>query len=146
MGELAARYMAHNRKPEPDLSPNEAKALQKLQAEAAAHGATLHSKGHGGLPPSMVLGLMRRDEWRCKRCGGQDDLAVHHKAGAVTSKYISRMGHKNVPAALAVVCHSCHDAIHDQARAEGVDASQVMPEGDIGTDRDKGLPVAQPET
>lgn len=130
MGELAARFMQYRKKPQPKLSPTEAKALERLQAEAEVQGATLHSKGQGGLPPSMVLGIMRRDQWRCKRCGGQEDLSIHHKGGVVSSAYISRMGHRNTPNALAVICNPCHDAIHDQARAEGIDSSQVTPEGD----------------
>lgn len=145
MGDLAARFMQYKRKPEPKLPPSEAKALEKLRQEAAAHGATLHSKGQGGLAPSMVLGVMRRDEWRCKRCGRQEDLSVHHKGGVVSSAYISRMGHRNTPNALAVICHPCHDAIHDKARAEGIDSSQVMAEGDVGTEHDSGLPVAKAE-
>lgn len=146
MGDLAARYMSYRKKPEPGLSANEAKALERLQAEAQAHGVTLHSKGYGGLPPSMVLGLMRRDEWRCKRCGTDQDLTVHHKGGAVTSRWISRIGHRNQPNALAVVCHPCHDAIHDEARAEGVDSSQVLAEADQGTEHDHGQPLANPKT
>lgn len=146
MGDLAARYMSYRKKPEESLSANEAKALERLQLEAEAHGATLHSKGHGGLPPSMVLGVMRRDQWRCKRCGQSSDLSVHHKGGVVSSRYISRLGHKNVPSALAVICHACHDAIHDKAREEGIDSSQVLAEGDVGTRHDHGQPLAHPKT
>lgn len=146
MGDLAARYMQHRKKPEPQLSDNEAKALKRLQSEAAAQGATLHSKGYGGIPPSMVLGLMRRDEWRCKRCGTQEDLSVHHKGGVVSSKWISRIGHRNQPNALAVICHSCHDDIHDKAREEGIDSSQVLAEADVGGEHDHGQPVAHPKT
>lgn len=109
---------------------HEQKALAILQREAKRAGATLANDGKGGLPPSLVLGVMRRDDFTCKRCGKQDDLIVHHKGGIVRSKKLSAMGHKNIPQNIVTVCESCEDAQHEQARRDGVDSSQVTPKGD----------------
>lgn len=112
------------------LNDQEQAALQKLQKLAKKAGATLANDGKGGLPPSLVLHVMRRDEFRCHRCGKSQDLIVHHKGGIVRSKKLSDMGHKNVPQNIVTVCESCEDAQHEQAREDGVDASQVTPAGD----------------
>jgi len=40
------------------------------------------------------------------------------------------MGHKSTPENLVTICASCHDNVHEEAREEGVDSSQVTPEGD----------------
>jgi anaerobic selenocysteine-containing dehydrogenase len=111
-------------KPEPEkpLSPNEARALAKLQAEAKAAGATLATGGKGGLPPSTVLGVMRRDgPFQCRKCGGKKDLSIHHKAGApnLVSKAMRKQGHSNDPKNLATICQKCHDDIHDEDREAG---------------------------
>ena len=115
---------------ERESNEHEQKALAILQKEAKRAGATLAKDGKGGLPSSLVLGVMRRDGYTCKRCGKQDNLIVHHKGGIVRSKKLSAMGHKNVPQNIVTVCESCEDAQHEQARRDGVDASQVEPEGD----------------
>jgi hypothetical protein len=150
MGEAAKTYMTaragerQEDRPRTDaLAPDEAKALARVQAEAEAAGATLATGGKGGLPPSLVLGVMRRDRYRCKRCGGSEGLSLHHKGGIVASKWLSHKGHSMAFDNLATLCVKCHDAIHGEARAEGIDASQVTPEGDEGTRRDKGLPPAE---
>lgn len=145
MGHAAKTYMSgrkDDRAKQDELPPAEAKALERLRDEAAAKGVTLATGGKGGLPPSLVLGVMRRDGYRCHRCGGRKDLSLHHKAGVVASRWLSRLGHANKPEAIVTVCMACHDAIHDKARAEGIDSSQVLPEGDIGTKHDHGQPVA----
>lgn len=133
MGELAKRFVQTRRKPEreeDDLSPNEQRALDKLRSEAEAKGATLATDGKGGLPPSLVLGVMRRDKFTCKKCGKKKDIAVHHKGGVVKSKWLDRKGHSNDPNNIVTICESCHDDIHEEAREEGVDSSQVTPTGD----------------
>jgi len=141
-----------NDRPRDDgLNPQERRALRVMRREAAAAGSKLTSGGKGGLPPSLVLGVMRRDKYRCKTCGelGSDQnggLGVHHRGGIVASKWLSRQGHQNKPANIVSICNSCHDRLHEKARAEGNDSSQVLPEGDEGTKRDKGdRPVAHPE-
>ena len=91
MGERAARYMSYRRKPEKPESAGEAKALDRLQAEAIEAGATLHSEGRGGLPSSVVLGVLRRDSYQCKKCGGKEDLTMHHKADILASDYLRRL-------------------------------------------------------
>lgn len=107
------------------LPAGERAVVERTREEAAAHGATLHSGGEGGLPPSLALGVFRRDGWRCKRCGGADDLSLHHKGGIFASTWLRAKGHANTPNNLAVMCNRCHDAIHEQARAEGIDSSQA---------------------
>ena len=127
-----------------ELHPDEKRALYKLQREARQAGATLHSDGKGGLPPSLVLGVMRRDKFTCKECGKKQDLQIHHLAGVVTSQKLSRMGHANRPEALGTICAACHNKVHTAAKKAGVDSSQVLPVGDVGTKHDKGQPIAQP--
>lgn len=117
-------YARRLRAQAPQLPPEEAKALRTTRQEAAEAGATLHSDGRGGLPPSLVLGVLRRDGWRCKRCGEAADLSIHHKGGIFASTWLKKMGHATTPANLVTMCNRCHDAIHEQARAEGIDSSQ----------------------
>lgn len=127
MGEQAARYMSYRRKPEKPLPNSEAKALERIQYEASEYGATLHSGGKGGLPAPIVLGVLRRDEYRCKRCGGQEDLTIHHKADILASPYLRRL-HKIAgrtdPKNLATLCQKCHDSVHEQAREEHTEAPE----------------------
>lgn len=106
-----------------ELHPDEQRALDKLRREAKQRGATLHSDGEGGLPPSLALGVFRRDKFRCKRCGGKQDLSLHHKGGIPASKWLVNKGHSNDPNNLVVICNHCHDAIHQEARDEGLDNS-----------------------
>jgi hypothetical protein len=116
--------LAKNRQPsnkggeEPKLSQNEAKALAKIQAEAKAKGATLATGGKGGLPPSLVLGVFRRDEWKCKKCGGQKMLSVHHKGGTpnLVSRAMRKKGHSNDPNNIVTICEDCHDDVHEEDR------------------------------
>lgn len=120
---------------EENLSPQEAKALAKLRNEAEEAGAELASGGVGGLPPSLVLGVMRRDDYTCKVHGdrGEGDyggLQVHHKGGIVESEWLSKKGHSNDPNNIVTLCSAAHNEIHEKAREEGVDSSQVDAEGD----------------
>jgi hypothetical protein len=127
MGEVAARYMETRRKPEKPLPSGESKALQRIQAEAAEHGATLHSAGKGGLPASIVLGVYRRDGWHCHKCGGTQDLSIHHKADVLASPYLRRLHQiagRTDPKNLATICHTCHNSIHNEARREGTEAPE----------------------
>jgi hypothetical protein len=134
VGQAAAKYAQSARRrdlPQRDARPpGEERALKKLQQEAKANGATLATGGKGGLPPSLVLGVMRRDKFRCKSCGTKENLSLHHKGGIVRSKWLSEMGHSNDPANIVTICPKCHDREHEQARRDGVDSSQVKPEGD----------------
>lgn len=116
----------------PPLAAEERGALRALQREATARGAKLRNGGRGGLPPSLVLHVMRRDGYRCKVCGdpGAQPVEVHHKGGVVESRWLSRMGHRSIPENLVTVCGPCHDRVHGRAREEGVDSSQVTPEAD----------------
>jgi len=129
---------------ERELHPDEQRALYKLQREARQNRATLHGNGKGGLPPSLVLGVLRRDKFTCVECGLQQDLQVHHKAGIVSSKKLSKMGHQNTLEGIETICRSCHDKVHDKARKKGIDSSQVLAEGDKGTKYDHGQPLANP--
>lgn len=103
--------------------------IDQTRLEAAHHGATLHSAGRGGLPPVLALEVFRRDEWRCKRCGGMSDLALHHKGGIFASTWLRSKGHAMMPNNLVVICGTCHDAIHDEARTQGIDSGQQPQDG-----------------
>lgn len=128
MSDLLARYAKLNRpaaeQPEWERGGNEQeqRALATLQKEAKRNGATLATGGKGGLPPSLVLGVMRRDGFTCKRCGKRAMLSVHHKGHVEnpTSKKLKALGSKNVPQNLATICETCHDGIHEEDR-EGND-------------------------
>lgn len=137
------------RDPKP-MSREERRALRMLRNEAHKAGSLLATGGRGGLSPSLVLGVMRRDKYRCKECGElgtpeNSGLTVHHKSGIVESVWASKKGHKNDPGNLDSLCAKDHDRLHEEAREIGLDSSQVTPMGDKGTHRDKGLPTATPE-
>lgn len=138
--------------PKKDKLPDQEQvALRKIRQEAKAAGSFLTSGGKGGLPPSLVLHVFRRDNFECKTCGelgSQENqgLGVHHKGGIVESKWLAKKGHANDPNNLVAICGNCHDKEHEKARAEGKDSSQVTPEGDVGNPRrDKGKPVSDGE-
>jgi len=137
--EALAKWMRHKRRAEQPLhkvlSVEERRSLQLLRREAALLGSKLSSGGKGGLSPSLVLGVLRRDKYTCKVCGelGSEDnggVGLHHKGGVVESKWLSKKGHENTPNNLVTICTRCHDRVHNKAREEGTDSSQVQPEGD----------------
>lgn len=136
---------------EPPLSSEERRSLQLIRQGAKKAGSFLRSGGKGGLPPSLVLAVMRRDNFKCKVCGQVGDkeknggLEVHHKSGIIESKWASQKGHANDKNNIVSICHSCHDKIHTKAREEGTDSSQVLAKGDIGTKHDHGQPLAHPK-
>ena len=133
MGKAAAKLMQaqegekrQDRPQERPLSPHEKIALKKLRREAKAAGATLATGGKGGLDPSLVLGVMRRDRFKCKRCGGADVLSVHHKqhldhpVGKWLKKKAKIKGQgRNDPSLIATVCEGCHTSIHNEDRERG---------------------------
>lgn len=106
---------------EDELPPQEQANLKRIQDGAKKAGATLLTGGKGGLPPSLVLGVMRRDKFRCKLCGTAKDLGVHHKGGIAESKWLKKKGHDNDPNNIVTICPSCHDRIHEEARKDGTD-------------------------
>ena len=133
MGKAAAKLMqARKGEPRQDqphekpLSPHEKLALKKLRREAKAAGATLATGGKGGLDPSLVLGVMRRDRFRCKKCGGKADLSVHHKVQHLKhlvghwmkTKAKAKGQAKNDPNVIATLCAPCHDELHQEDRKE----------------------------
>lgn len=153
MGDLSIRYAKTKRAAEKrdddggghddELNDSERHALAKIRKEAKAKGSVLTSGGKGGLSPSLVLGVMRRDDFMCKTCGSRGNgdnggIGVHHKGGIVESKWLSKKGHQNDKNNIVTICARCHDKVHNKAREEGVDSSQVTPDGDKGTDRDRG--------
>ena len=113
MSDVLKRFAATLPKPTP-ADGGEGRALDRLRAEAAAAGATLAKNGKGGLPSSIALGVFRRDEYRCKRCGGRENLELHHKGDLKRppSLRLARMSVGLDPKTIAVVCARCHDAIH----------------------------------
>ena len=124
MSENLAKAMANKRSDkheENGIHPDEQKALNKLRAEAEKSGATLATGGKGGLNPSLVLGVMRRDKFECKRCGSKKNLGVHHKGHLEnpSSKWLKDKGHQNTPNNLVTICEGeggCHDDIHEEDR------------------------------
>lgn len=153
MGEALKKVQQHAQKQGKHkarkLPAEERHALLKIQQGARKAGAVLKSSGEGGLPPSLVLGVMRRDQFTCKVHGDKGEgeysgLTVHHKGGIVESKWLSTKGHSNDPNNIVTLCDKAHNAIHVKAKKEGVDSQQVMPKGDVGTNRDHGdLPVSK---
>lgn len=111
------------RRPHPELNPEERSAFRKLRAEARAAGAVLANGGRGGLPPSLVLGVMRRDGYRCKACGdaGEGDhggLLVHHKGGIPVSRWLAAKGKSNERNNIVTLCARAHSAMHERADTE----------------------------
>jgi hypothetical protein len=120
------------REPEKKLSAQERLALRKLRREAKAAGATLESNGEGGLAPSLVLGVMRRDRFRCtnehcpdpKKALTVDHISGHPKEIAASGEARRRkdlkrgvaLGHINTPAAIHTLCAHCHDEVHTRER------------------------------
>lgn len=102
------------------------RAYASLLAEAKKNHATLDNDGRGGLPPKLVWMRMRKDRWKCKKCGGRDNLSVHHKAGAenMVGPAVAALGHRPTMKAIVTICGSCHDDIHNEDRAEGEEAGE----------------------
>lgn len=113
MSDLLKRFAATLPKP-PPVDGGEARALERMRAEAATAGATLAKEGKGGLPASIALGVFRRDEYRCKKCGGREMLELHHKGDLKhpPSLRLARMSVGLDPKTICCVCARCHDAIH----------------------------------
>ena len=113
MSDVLKRFAATIPKPAP-ADGGEARALERMRAEAAAAGATLAKEGKGGLPSSTALGVFRRDRYQCKKCGGRDNLELHHKGDLKhpPSLRLARMSVGLDPKTIAVVCARCHDDIH----------------------------------
>lgn len=123
------------REPDPDggsrWNAQERRALRTLRREARAAGATLASNGEGGIAPSRVLGVMRRDGFACKVCGRNQNLGLHHKSehledpkAKARSLLLRRQGRVDDPSNLTTICESkagyegCHDRVHRKDREE----------------------------
>jgi hypothetical protein len=122
MSDALAKVMRDKRREEPkqQLPAQEQAALDKMRTEAEENGATLASNGEGGLPPSLVLGVFRRDKWQCKGCGGSEMLSLHHKGHLEhpNSAWLKAKGKSNDPNNLVTLCDECHDRVHQRDRAE----------------------------
>ena len=57
----------------PPVNAAERSALRTMRREARAAGALLANRGRGGLSPSLVLGVMRRDGFTCKVHGDKGE-------------------------------------------------------------------------
>jgi 5-methylcytosine-specific restriction endonuclease McrA len=134
MGDALAKLAsAENRRSDrarrDSLNANERAALRSIRREARRAGSYLSSGGKGGLPPSLVLGVLRRDRFQCKVCGelGNKDtnggIGVHHKGGIPESKWLAHKGHSNDPNNIVSICANCHDNVHEKAREEGIESS-----------------------
>lgn len=125
---------------------DEERARKRIIQEAEKFGAELEKPdAKGGLPAQLVLDSLRRDRYRCKRCGSRKKIGPHHKGGIVESRWLSEKGHANVLPNIATLCARCHDAVHNQAREDGVDSGQVLPEADAGTKKDRGQAKVDPK-
>jgi hypothetical protein len=113
MSDVLRRFAATIPRPAP-VDGGEARALDRLRAEASAAGATLAKEGKGGLPSSIALGVFRRDRYQCKKCGGREMLELHHKADLKhpPSLRLARMSVGLDPKTICCVCEKCHDRIH----------------------------------
>lgn len=102
------------------LPKSEQRAMDNTLKEAEEAEAEIRRGGFGGLIPSLALGIYRRDKFRCKRCGGADDLGLHHKGGEKASRHAWRKK-KNTTNNLVVLCQDCHNSVHtqDNAATEG---------------------------
>ncbi len=49
--------------------------------------------------------VLRRDGWRCQRCGARSNLEVHHKE-------FRSQGGDDSEQNLITVCSACHDCLH----------------------------------
>lgn len=137
--EYAKHHRKQSRPQKRQLSGEERRALTILRQEARKARAILASDGEGGLPPSLVLYVMRRDGYRCKLHGDRGEgenggLEVHHKGGVEnpTSRWLKKAGHLNLPDNLVTLCHRAHDEVHDRDRAvtaEREDGSDAAEEG-----------------
>lgn len=107
------------------LSGEERRALVKLRAEAKKAGAHLMNFGKSDLRPSFLLGVMRRDEFRCKHCGGAGGLAVYHRAGVVASKWLSLLGHENTRDDIVTMCERCNGPVPAGSRSADVAAPRA---------------------
>lgn len=108
----------------PAAAARDAQVVQKMQAEAKKHGATLANGGKGGLDPRLALRVFRRGRWRCgnKDCPTPkknltlDHISGHPKEIAQDPGARQRpdlrkgiaLGHVDEPAALHVLCEDCH--------------------------------------
>ena len=148
----ADRNLARQNDKAPTTPDQEKRALEILQKEAKEHGATLENGGKGGLPSSLVLGAFRKGGYKCEICGTRQNLTIHHRGGIPDTPKANKDGHANKVSNLPVLCAKgpggepgCHDKVHEEARAEGFDSSQVTPAGDEGDPRrDHDLPPAEP--
>lgn len=148
MTDNVKKWIAHRKREEAKegrdkKTPADRAAYRTLRAEARAHGAVLANGGRGGLPASFVLKIMRRDGYVCKVHGDKGEgknggLTLHHKGGVVESEWLNKKGHKSELNNLVVLCTRAHNAIHEKAREEGTDSSQVEPEGDKGREGHHG--------
>lgn len=108
----------------PELSREERRALHKLRMEAKAKGVPLTSAGRGGLSPSLVLFVFRRDDYTCKVCGktgaATGGIQLHHKGGLENpaSAWLRKKDHSNDPNNIVTICKGCHDNVHDDDRAK----------------------------
>lgn len=120
MSDVLKRFAATIPKPAP-VDGGEGRALDRLRAEAAAAGATLAKEGKGGLPSSTALGVFRRDEYRCKRCGLRENLELHHKGDLKhpPSLRLARMSVGLDPKTICCICDRCHDQLHRADEAVG---------------------------
>jgi hypothetical protein len=64
--------------------------------------------------------------------------------GIVDSPEAAKKGHRLTRDNVVTLCATCHDKMHQKARKDGVDSSQVTAEADVGTKYDHGKPVVEP--
>lgn len=64
-----------------------------------------HVEDEKNIPEAVRIEVLDRDKWRCRRCGTEDQLTLHHIV------YRSRGGRHN-PENLITLCFNDHEQVH----------------------------------
>jgi len=82
-----------------EMQRDERDALRRIEEEVSETGVQF-SYPHGArLRPSTVLGVLRRDEFKCRGCGGNEALTVDGSGRDFDS--------------LCVICSTCLEQVDD---------------------------------
>ena len=113
---------------------SDAEVVATIQKEAKDAGATLANNGKGGLDPRLALERFRAAGWRCgnKFCPTpKEDLDLDHTSGHPKEIFESLKSWQNPKLRdaateangpkddrfVSVLCHLCHDSVHQRERA-----------------------------
>jgi 5-methylcytosine-specific restriction endonuclease McrA len=101
------REWAHN-------NPKKVRLKNKRREEAAKkrYGLSLRTIQRLGL--KVALKVYDRDKRRCKICGNENNLVVHHKDFNGRNNLNNGKKPNNSLSNLVVLCTSCHGKLHSQ--------------------------------